>query len=44
LPWAQPGSSGNSRHAGQLTDHENTNIIIAAHPRFRRLCLRFLLT
>jgi hypothetical protein len=35
----EPDAAGNSRHASQLTDYENSNIIIAGHARFRRLCL-----
>ena len=34
-----PYPAGNSRHASQLTVYENSNIIIAGHARFRRLCL-----
>jgi len=36
---AEPDASGNSRHASQLTVYEYSNITIAGHARFRRLCL-----
>jgi len=35
----EPAAAGNSRHTSQLTDYENSNIIIAGYDRFRRLCL-----
>jgi hypothetical protein len=36
---SEPDASGNSRRTVQLTDYGNSNIIIAGHARFRRLCL-----
>jgi hypothetical protein len=35
----QQGAAGNSRRAEQLTVYGNSNITIAGHVRFRRLCL-----